>query len=89
MRGRQRRENGAGKWKSLLIYELEGRALSALIMQETEGRAERGGGRTVAPMWQLRVSQTNMRTQRERESEEGRQVQSEMESDSEMIKAAI
>lgn len=52
-----------------MIYELEGRALSALIMQETEGRAKRGGGRTVAPMWQLRVSQTNTRTQRERERE--------------------
>lgn len=83
VKGERGRETG--KWKSLLIYELEGRALSALIMQETEGRAERGGGRAVAPMWQLRVSQTNTRTQREK----GRQVQSEMESDSEMIKAAI
>lgn len=33
------RGRDGGKWKSLLIYELEGRALSALIMQETEGRA--------------------------------------------------
>lgn len=90
MGGRQRRENGAGrmgKWKSLLIYELEGRALSALIMQETEWKAGGGRGRVVAPMWQLRVSQTNTRTQKG--SGEGRQVQSEMESDSEMIKAAI
>lgn len=52
-------------------------------------RGEQKGEVAVAPMWQLRVSQTNMRTERERESEEGRQVQSEMASDSEMIKAAI
>lgn len=41
----------------------------------------------MTPMWQLRVSQTNTRI--EREKEEGRQVQSKLESDSEMIKAAI
>lgn len=39
-RGREKE----GKWKSLLIYELEGRALSALIMLETEGRAAVEGG---------------------------------------------
>lgn len=38
VKGERGRETG--KWKSLLIYELEGRALSALIMQEAEGRAK-------------------------------------------------
>lgn len=62
-RGREKE----GKWKSLLIYELEGRALSALIMLETEGGVSRREGSVVTPMWQLRVSQTNTRTERERE----------------------
>lgn len=70
-----------------MIYELEGRALSALIMLETEGGA--AGGREGSDTHVAAESLTNKHADREREKEGGRQVQSEMESDSEMIKAAI
>lgn len=42
-------KTGVGAEQSLLIYELEGRALSALIMREMESRAGEWGDK-VAPM---------------------------------------